>query len=260
MNQKSARLAGRPNDARTGRDKSVFVLTCEHGGSTIPPAYRELFSGADDVLKSHRGWDPGALQVAEAMSGMLGATLFSSTTSRLLIELNRSIGHRSLFSEFTGSLPTAEKQQIINKYWQPYRDEVTAHIDNLVNTGRNVIHLSIHSFTPVWKGIARRTSIGLLYDPRRPHERSFCETWKTTLRRQQPDYTIHSNQPYRGIADGFTTSLRRQFDIEARSNGSYIGVEVEINQLLIYPSATRQIKSIAARLCQRNIASDDNPF
>ena len=258
MNRKSARLAAKSNNANSAQDSPVFVLTCEHGGNTIPPAYRDLFSSAGDVLKSHRGWDPGALRIAETMSGMLGAPLFSSTTSRLLIELNRSIGHRSLFSEFTASLSVTEKQRIIEKYWQPYRDEVTAHIDNLVNTGCNVIHLSIHSFTPVWEGIARRTSIGLLYDPRRPHERSFCEAWKTTLRQQQPDYTIHSNQPYRGIADGFTTSLRRRFDAERSSSGSYIGVEVEINQSLIYPSATRQIKSSAALLCQRHICTNSS--
>lgn len=234
----------------------MFVLTCEHGGYSIPASYRALFSDAEDVLKSHRGWDPGALRIAEAMSGMLGAILFSSTTSRLLIELNRSIEHRSLFSEFTASLPFTEKQQMIDKYWQPYRDSVTAHIDNLVNAGHSVIHLSIHSFTPVWESTPRRTSIGLLYDPRRIHERMYCEAWKTTLRQQQPDYTIHSNQPYRGISDGFTTSLRRRFDIAARSSGSYIGIEVEINHSLIYPAATRQIKSIAALLCQRPIESE----
>ncbi|MEJ7594252.1 MAG: N-formylglutamate amidohydrolase [Planctomycetaceae bacterium] len=250
MNRKAEQPAPRSRPVGADHRGPVIVLTCEHGGNHIPAAYRHLFSSADDVLKSHRGWDPGALRVAQAMSEMLGATLFSETTSRLLVELNRSLGHRSLFSEFTAALPAAEKQLIIDKHWQPWRDEVTAHIDNLFHAGRRVIHLSIHSFTPLWEGSRRKTNIGLLYDPRRPEERSLCETWKTDLKQERPDFTIHNNQPYRGIGDGFTKWLRRRFDATARFSGSYIGVEVEINHALIHPTTTGQIQSIAAMLCQ----------
>jgi predicted N-formylglutamate amidohydrolase len=225
-----------------------FFLTCEHGGHRIPPGYRSLFAGAKDVLKSHRGWDPGALRVAEAMSAILNAPLFSSTTSRLLVELNRSHGHPSLFSEYTDFLPELDKQQLIAQHWRPYRDQVTQHLDKLMMAHRRVIHLSIHSFTPVWQGKARSTSIGLLYDPRRVAEKEFCNAWKGKLREQRPDYTIHSNQPYKGIADGFTTSLRRRFDSNSNVRGTYVGVEVEINQALIAPATDRQIQSMAELL------------
>jgi predicted N-formylglutamate amidohydrolase len=254
MNQAVERVRS-SKTAIQGCDSVSIVLTCEHGGNTIPPAYRALFFGAERILESHRGWDPGALRVAKAMSKMLGVKLFSSTTSRLLVELNRSLGHRSLFSEFTANLPAAEQHQIIDKYWHPYRDEVTTRIDSLVNAGRQVIHFSVHSFTPVWEGTPRKTSIGLLYDPRRPIERSLCESWKARLRDAQPEYSIHSNQPYRGIADGFTTSLRRRYDTETCPKGQYNGIEVEINQALVHPATARQIHSIAALLSQCLISS-----
>ena len=224
---------------------TTYVLTCEHGGNKIPPEYRSYFSGASDVLKSHRGWDPGALRVAEALSAILNAPLFSSTTSRLLVELNRSLGHSSLFSEFTNVLPESDKQRIITQHWQPYRDEVTEHLDKLMMARRRVIHLSIHSFTPVWHGNTRSTSIGLLYDPRRAAEKEFCNAWKAELREHRQDYTIHSNQPYKGTADGFTTWLRRRFDSTSKYCGTYIGVEVEINQALIASATKQQIKSMA---------------
>ncbi len=228
----------------------TFVLTCEHGGHRIPVAYRSLFVGASDLLKSHRGWDPGALRVAEAMSSILHVPLISSTTSRLLIELNRSLGHPLLFSEYTDSLPESEKQQIIAQHWQPYRNEVIKHLDKLMWARRRVIHLSIHSFTPVWHGAKRSTSIGLLYDPRRAVEKEFCNSWKAKLREHSPYSTIHSNQPYKGIADGFTTWLRRRFDSAPDVRGTYIGVEIEINQALIASANGRQIQSIAEMLCQ----------
>lgn len=230
--------------------KTVIVLTCEHGGNKIPAAYRSLFSGADDVLKSHRGWDPGALAVAEAMAARLGADLFSSTTSRLLVEINRSLGHNSLFSNFTESLPAETRQKIVDLFWRPYRDEVTAHLGRLINAGHRVIHLSIHSFTPIWEGKPRRTRIGLLYDPRRPDERSYCNGWKSALRQQCPEYSVHSNQPYKGIADGFTTWLRRCLASIESCEGTYAGIEVEINQSLIHPSTASRIDAMAKLLCQ----------
>ncbi len=237
-----------PRKARNIQRKSVIVLTCEHGGNKIPAAYRSLFSGADDVLESHRGWDPGALAVAEAMAKRLRSHLFSSTTSRLLVELNRSLGHRALFSNYTATLSVEQQQQIVDQYWRPYRDEVTAHLEELVNAGRRVIHISIHSFTPVWDGKPRRTRIGLLYDPRRLHERSFCNTWKAELRQQCPEYTIHRNQPYKGIGDGFTTWLRRHVKALESCEGTYAGIEIEINQALIYPSTASRIDAMAELL------------
>jgi predicted N-formylglutamate amidohydrolase len=241
--------ASSPRKKSNVKATSVIVLTCEHGGRQIPAIYRSLFSGADDVLRSHRGWDPGALAVAEAMAVRLGADLFSSTTSRLLVELNRSLGHRSLFSNYTDSLSEEERQEIIDKYWQPYRDEVTGHMEELVTAGRRVIHLSIHSFTPVWDGKQRRTRIGLLYDPRRLNERTFCNGWKADLRQRYPEYCIHSNQPYKGITDGFTTWLRRHLASIENCDDAYAGIEVEINQALIHPSTPSCIDAMAERLC-----------
>ena len=248
----SPRAASSPSSSRKRRDvqcKTVIVLTCEHGGNKIPAAYRSLFSGADDVLKSHRGWDPGALAVAKAMAQRLGSHLFSSTTSRLLVELNRSLWHNSLFSNYTALLSETQQQQIVDQYWRPYRDEVTAHLEELVNAGRRVIHLSIHSFTPVWDGKPRRTRIGLLYNSRLLNERSFCNAWKAELRKQCPEYAIHSNQPYKGIADGFTTWLRRHIAAMENCDGTYSGIEIEINQALIHPSTASRIDAMAELLC-----------
>lgn len=65
------------------------IVTCEHGGNHIPVRYAALFAAAGDVLKTHRGWDPGALPLARRFAKTLGTPLFFSTTSRLLVDLNR---------------------------------------------------------------------------------------------------------------------------------------------------------------------------
>ena len=76
----------------------TFIITCEHGGNRIPAPYRRLFRGQRALLDSHRGYDPGSLVMAKALASAFGAPLVASTVSRLLIDLNRSIGHPQLFS------------------------------------------------------------------------------------------------------------------------------------------------------------------
>lgn len=199
-----------------------IVLTCEHGGNHIPKEYRSLFKGHDAILNSHRGYDLGALDLFHALEKI---AIFStySTTSRLLIELNRSLHHKNLFSEFTSQLSKAEKQKIIERYYKPYRDAVESEISKFIQEGETVLHLSIHSFTPFWGKEERRFDIGLLYDSRIPKEKEFCRKFKAELLKLN-NYDIRFNQPYLGKADGFPTYLRKRFP------ENYIGIELEINQ------------------------------
>ncbi len=202
----------------------ALVLTCEHGGHQIPSEYKHLFSDSKEILKTHRGWDPGALELARHFSRTFAVSLFSETRSRLLIELNRSLHHPKLFSSFSGVLTDDEKQRLIDEIYFPYRSQVIQQIERL-SANHRVIHISVHSFTPVLDGKTRRTEIGLLFDPRRPLESKVCATWKKQLKQNAGELAVHFNLPYRGTSDGFTTALRQQF-----SDRVYAGIELEVNQ------------------------------
>lgn len=202
-----------------------LLITCEHGGHEVPAAYRSVFRGAGDVLTSHRGWDPGALELARRFAAELDAPLFFATTSRLVVELNRSLHHRRLFSQYTHPLAQDIKEQIVRAFYQPYRDQVEQHVASLVARGERVLHLSVHSFTPVLNGEVRNAEIGLLYDPARAWERGFCHAWRETLLATAQQLRVRKNYPYLGSADGFTTYLRTKF-----KNTQYAGIELEVNQ------------------------------
>lgn len=205
--------------------KVHVLLTCEHGGNQVPAEYRALFQGARDVLASHRGWDPGALELAKRFAGALDASLHASTTSRLLIELNRSRHHPRLFSQFTRGLSREAKTRLIAEHYTPYRSAVEAHIAKQVAAGGRVLHISVHSFTPVLDGEVRQAEIGLLYDPSRTAERSFCHAWRRQIIALDRTLRVRKNYPYLGTSDGFTTHLRKRF-----KNTEYAGVELEVNQ------------------------------
>src|SRR6187399_2672421 len=106
------------------------------------------------------------------MAEVLAAPLFASTTTRLLIDLNRSIGHRQLFSEFSIGLNRAQREAVIQDHYRPHRDSVEGHVARLIAGGRPVIHIASHSFTPVLHGVARRADVAWLYDPKRGREAS----------------------------------------------------------------------------------------
>jgi predicted N-formylglutamate amidohydrolase len=203
-----------------------FVLiTCEHGGNRIPAAYRRLFRGQHALLRSHRGYDAGALQMAKELSAALEAPLVASTMSRLLVDLNRSIGHPGFHLDLVRSAGPQVREAIVERYYRPYRTKAEHHVHCAVARGKRVVHVSSHSFTPELDGDVRTADVGLLYDPARPGEVALCERWKAALRTLAPHLNVRRNYPYAGKGDGLTNHLRQRYPPRV-----YVGIELEINQ------------------------------
>lgn len=216
-----------------------FILSCEHAVNTVPQAYHHLFIEGQATLNSHRGIDFGAAEITRILASGLNCPSITAKTSRLLIDCNRSLHHRQIFSEFSASLSAEEKKALIGRYYQPYREAVGHLIKQTLCKTKPVIHLSIHSFTPELEGIIRQTEIGLLYDPQRKQEAHFARQWQKSLARHAPGLRVRMNYPYRGSADGLTTALRKQYP-----ESSYLGIEVESNQGLVKdPQAFQLLQS-----------------
>jgi predicted N-formylglutamate amidohydrolase len=219
------------------------LVTCEHAGHVVPPEHAPLFSGADDLLRSHRGWDPGALGVALHLARALRAPLMGVTTTRLLVEPNRSPDHPELFSSLTQPLDAAARDSIYQVYYLPHRRAVRAWIaariagedrKNGRDAGGRVLHIGVHSFTDVLNGQVRSVDIGLLFDPTRRAESELCTAWRKGLQ-STCDGRIRFNEPYLGTDDGLTTAIRMQLPDQA-----YAGVEVEIRQGLLTSEADQR--------------------
>lgn len=206
-----------------------FVITCEHGGNRIPPAYRRYFAPFKSMLQTHRGWDPGALDMARDLARDFHASGVSSTTSRLLVDLNRSMGHPRQFFEATPVDPPSVRAEIVARHYEPYWSEVEALVRDAISQKRRVIHISSHSFTPVLDGEVRTADVGLLYDPARAGEVALCERWKSALRSMDPALRVRRNYPYLGKHDGLTAHLRKRHPPR-----SYIGIELEINHDTVF--------------------------
>ncbi len=209
-----------------------LVITCEHGGKRIPSRYRDLFKSNQVLLNSHRGFDPGALIMAKDLAAAFTAPLMASTVSRLLVDLNRSVGHPHLHDEAILKQPPELRDTILKHYYQPYRTQAEHLVRQAIVDHGKVIHLSSHSFTPELNGKVRNADIGLLYDPARPYEVALCEQWKLALKAHAPELSVRRNYPYEGKGDGLTSWFRQRLPPD-----TYMGIELEINQKHIVKAA-----------------------
>jgi predicted N-formylglutamate amidohydrolase len=210
-----------------------LVVSCEHASHCLPARCRDL--GLDAAtLRSHIAWDIGAREVARALAKALGCVLHEGRYSRLLVDLNRSLGHRSLMAESSfgvvvpgnRDLEPHEKARRIAEYWRPYRDALARSVEHAIRRHGSCLHVSVHSFTPEVGGEARNADFGLLYDPARKGEGALAREW---ARRIAPfGLRVRMNYPYRGTSDGVTSALRRSFPASR-----YTAIEIELNQRLL---------------------------
>jgi predicted N-formylglutamate amidohydrolase len=207
---------------------TTLLFTSEHGSYKIPSKYKKLFLGHDQLLATHRGHDLGAWSLAESLAQGFGAQLFKTDVSRLLVDVNRSLWRRTLFSEITKPLPKNQKKIILEKFYYPHREQIAAYIDDHISNGQKILHIATHSFTPVLKGHERTTDIGLLYNPERLNEKQISKEWKLNLKKDAPDLRVRFNYPYRGKPDGLTAHFRKSYPDE-----KYLGVELELNQKFV---------------------------
>jgi predicted N-formylglutamate amidohydrolase len=172
--------------------------------------------------------------MARVLAQAFGAPLVSSTVSRLLVDLNRSIGHPQLFSVATRGASGQIRSGIIEQYYLPFRAQVEQRVTQALLQHRRLIHVSSHSFTPRLNGKVRNADVGLLYHPGRPGEAELCARWKAALGSMAPALRVRRNYPYAGKGDGLTSYLRSRFSPDA-----YVGIELEVNQGITIPGGRR---------------------
>ena len=222
---------------------ATLLLTCEHGGNKIPREWAHVFRGARALLASHRGWDPGALALARLLAKRLDVPLLASTWSRLLVEANRSEHLPKIWSSLTAPLAAEQRREILERYWRPHRAEVEGAVAKAIARGRTVVHVAVHSFTPVLNGEVRTADVAFLYDSRRKPEAALARRWARALAAAVPGLRVRLNYPYRGSTDGLPTALRKRHPA-----ARYQGFELEVNQALLASPGWRDVGEALARV------------
>jgi predicted N-formylglutamate amidohydrolase len=151
--------------------RSVFFLTCDHAGRAIPRRLDSLGLPEHETQR-HIAWDIGIGAVGRQLSGLLDAAVVLQTYSRLVIDCNRdpkvpsSIPEISETTEIPGNrgLTVTARAARINEIFRPYHDSIAAALDRRAAAGRASALVALHSFTPVFKGVARPWHAAVLYN------------------------------------------------------------------------------------------------
>lgn len=202
-----------------------FVVTAEHASATLPAAYETLLGETIAGSDSHRIFDCGAKSIAEELARLLDCPLLLGEYTRLLVDLNRSIGNSSQFSPIVFDLCESEKMRLLSDFYLPFRKETMRFIDAALPAVETIIHLSIHSFTKTFEGSERTVDLGVLFDDDSPTELAFGKALLKLLKVVFPELNVQANAPYHGKEDGHTAALRKRYPADR-----YIGIELEFSQ------------------------------
>ena len=178
-----------------------YLVICDHSSNFIPQHYNNLGLSKTDI-ESHRAYDLGASDLANELAKLLSCNLVMSNFSRLLIDPNRGEDDPTLIPklsegkiikgnlEILHSNEDKERQKRIFEFYLPYHKEINKFLINSIKKGKIPKILSIHSFTPIWKGKQRETEIGILWDKDDRLSKIFLSSFK--------NIEVGDNKPYSG--------------------------------------------------------------
>ncbi len=152
-------------DARAG-----LVIICDHACNTIPDEYDNLGLPPGE-LERHIAYDIGVEGVTRGLARRLGVPAVLGCFSRLIIDPNRGLDDPTLIMRLSdgavvpgnAAIDDEERQRRIERFYRPYDEAVGRTIARSAAAGPVPAILSIHSFTPVWKGVPRPWHAGILW-------------------------------------------------------------------------------------------------
>jgi predicted N-formylglutamate amidohydrolase len=197
-----------PVEAVAGDPASGVLVLCDHASNAMPPDYGTL-GLCDAELERHIAYDIGAAGTARTLAGELGAPALLSTFSRLLIDPNRGTDDPTLVMRLSDGavvpgnahVDEAEIERRLARFYRPYDRAIATAIDRAMAAGVPPVVVSIHSYTPVWKGVLRPWHVAVLWDsdPRLPVP-------LMAALRAESDLVVGDNEPYDGALAGDTVN------------------------------------------------------
>jgi predicted N-formylglutamate amidohydrolase len=175
------------------------LLVCDHAGRHVPLRLGSL--GVDTAaFERHIAWDIGAAEVARRLAIRLDAPLVQSVYSRLVVDVNRRPDDPTAMPADSDGTPVpanvglsaAARAARIAALFEPYHRAIATRLEAMRRRTVPVV-VSIHSFTPVFKGFERPWHIGVLWNRDARLARPLIARLAAT-----EGVVVGDNQPYSG--------------------------------------------------------------
>jgi predicted N-formylglutamate amidohydrolase len=150
---------------------AATLIVCDHAARQVPRALGTLGLDAD-AFDRHIAWDIGAAEVARRLAIRLDAPLVMSAYSRLVIDMNRRPDDPSAIPQESDGTPIPGNRDLSAaaraarhaQIFDPYHTAIADRLAAFRAGGVVPIVISVHSFTPVFRGVARPWHIGVLWN------------------------------------------------------------------------------------------------
>jgi predicted N-formylglutamate amidohydrolase len=179
--------------------EAPVIFVCDHASSLLPKPYGTLGLDAS-LFNTHIARDIGAAEVTRALAAAFGAPAILARWSRLLVDLNRGADDPTLVAKLSdgaiipgnASADASEIERRIAEFHVPYHDAIAAVIERSRAHRQVPVLISMHSFTPIWKGKERPWQFGILWD----RDSRLAKPLIAALR--AAGFSVGDNEPYSG--------------------------------------------------------------
>jgi predicted N-formylglutamate amidohydrolase len=228
--------------------RSPFLIVADHAGNLMPRALNRLGVSAAECAR-HIAWDIGIAAVSRHVADTLDATLIQQNYSRLIIDCNRTPGSETSMPEISeltavpGNVALSEREKAtrVREIFTPYHDAIESELDRRRQTGRPSALIAMHSFTPVYMGVARPWQVGVLYN----HDPSFAHLMIAVLNREDR-LVVGDNEPYSVTdASDYTIPVHGE-----RRHLHHVAIEIR-QDLIADDNGQRAWAALLARLLPR---------
>jgi predicted N-formylglutamate amidohydrolase len=217
-----------PVETIAGSVESGILILCDHASNAVPPDLGDL-GLPETEFQRHIAYDIGAAAVTRSLARRLGAPAILTQFSRLVIDPNRGRDDPTLVMRLSdgavvpgnAKVDEAEVQRRIARFYDPYDDAISDAIHKAMAAGHPPVIVTVHSFTPVWRGWPRPWHVGILWDA----DDRFAKPLLAGLR-AEAGLVVGDNEPYDGALAGDTVD--RHATIRGLANAL-----IEIRQDLI---------------------------
>jgi predicted N-formylglutamate amidohydrolase len=194
-----------PFETIPGAADADVLFICDHASNHVPSKYGNLGLPAHQ-FERHIAYDIGAAAATRRLAAMFQAPAILAGFSRLLIDANRGADDPTLVMQLSdgaiipgnADIDEAETERRRENFWRPYRDAAAGMLDAMLARGRAPAIVSLHSFTPVMKGIARPWEIAVLWDSDSRIAAPLIENLRAD------GVIVGDNEPYDGALEGDT--------------------------------------------------------
>jgi predicted N-formylglutamate amidohydrolase len=222
-----------PVETISGDPGRGLLLICDHASNHVPEDLAQLGVPEHEFAR-HIAYDIGAAGVTRRLAALLGVPAILTRFSRLIIDPNRGRADPTLVMRLSDGavvpgnarIDETGKAERIRRFYEPFDAAIEAGIAQAEATGVRPAIVTMHSFTPYWRGVPRPWEVGILWD----RDDRMSAPLIAGLRADPAGLTVGDNEPYGGGLPGDT------IDRHASARGLPNAL-VEIRQDLIVAEA-----------------------